>query len=99
MAALQAGRAALDPNRLRWKDDIRNKVCAHMDPQVPASLLDIANWPMDYGALDAAIETLCHVIGDAAAQDVRTTYMRSRVQPLKSASGFAGPAGPPWSKT
>jgi hypothetical protein len=99
VAALQAGRAALDPDRLRWRDDIRNKVCAHMDLHTPSSLLDIVNWPVNFSALDAAVLTLCRVIGDAAALDIRTTYMRSPVQHMKSALALAGPTAPRWSQT
>lgn len=45
---LRASRANLSPVRIKWRDEVRNKVCAHMDLDVSASLLEVANWPSSF---------------------------------------------------
>ena len=71
---LLAGRATLKPARMQWRDQIRNKLCAHMDLDVPADMLDMANWPLAPEDFHAAIEQLCQIVVQAARTDIRTRF-------------------------
>jgi hypothetical protein len=63
---LLAGRATLNSTRTQWRDQTRNKVCAHMDLDVPARMLEMANWPLVPQDVHAAVEQLCQIVVQAA---------------------------------
>jgi hypothetical protein len=98
-ALLVAERASLNPARTQWHDQIRNKVCAHIDLDVSASVLDMANWPLAPQDFHATVEQLCQIIGRAAQADIRTRFMAIPVRPLNGALGLAGPPAPRWADT
>lgn len=98
VGTLQAGQATLDPSRIGWRDDIRNKVCAHMDPNVPKSMLDPTNWPMVLNSFYQAIALLCTIAGDAADKDIRTKLLTAPVRPLSGVLGLANQP-PDWANT
>lgn len=96
VAALQAARAGLSAGRIGWRDNVRNKVCAHMDPDVPASMLDVANWLLAPADLFAEIERLCGMVGSTARLDARTKYLTGPTLTCGSAQQIAGPRAPRW---
>jgi hypothetical protein len=96
---LLAGRVTLNPARTQWRDQIRKKVCAHMDLDVPASMLDMANWPLIAEEFHAAVEQLCRIVVQAARTDIRTRFMTTPVSPLRGALGLARVNAPNWADT
>jgi hypothetical protein len=99
VATLQASRSSLSPHCEKWRADIRNKVCAHMDMDVPASMLDAANWPMANADFHAEVERLCKIIGNAARLDVRTQYLIGPAISCGNMLQTAGPSAPRWRDT
>lgn len=97
--ALAASRALLPAARLGWRDNIRNKVCAHMDLYVRGAMLDMRNWPLDLGKFDLAINALCNSIRTAARADIRTRYIGIPVTKLNNVVALAGPQSPKWADT
>lgn len=98
-AALLASRSGLSAARIGWRDNVRNKVCAHMDQDAPASILDVANWPLSVPDLFAEIERLCGLVGSAARLDARTKYMTGPTLTWENARQIAGPNAPRWQDT
>jgi hypothetical protein len=96
---LRSGRATLSPDRLKWKSDIRDKVCAHMDLDVSASLLAVANWPILLPDFHAEVERLCRMIGSAARLDIRTHWLIGPALSIPEAQQLAGPIAPRWADT
>ena len=95
----QAARSNLNPDRAKLRDDIRNKVCAHIDLDVPASMLDVANGPMLIADLHPEIERLCRMVGNAARLDVRTQYLIGPALSCENTQQIAGPNAPRWKDT
>jgi len=96
---LLAGRATLNPDRTKWRDQIRNKVCAHMDSDVPAGMLEMPNWPLIPQDFHAAVERLCQIVVQAARTDIRTAFMTTPVSPIMNALGLARVNAPNWADT
>src|SRR5579871_1848554 len=83
----------------QWRDDIRNKVCAHMDLDVPARMLDMRNWPLVAQDFHVAVERLCQIVLQAARTDIRTTFMTTPVRPIRGILGLARVNAPNWADT
>ena len=96
---LLAENSPLNPARNQWRDQVRNKVCAHMDLDVPAAMLEMANWPVAPQAFHDAVEQLCTIVVRAAEMDVRTKLMATPATPLKGVLGLARVNAPNWADT
>jgi hypothetical protein len=99
VVALRSSRATLSPDRLRWKSDIRDKVCAHMDLDVSASLLDVSTWPIHLPDFHAEVERLCRIVGNASRLDVRTRGLIGAALVVPEGQEIVGPIAPRWVET
>jgi len=99
VALLIQRRGSLCPARIQWRDDIRDKVCAHMDLNVPATMLEVANWPVSLPDFHAEVERLCQIVGEAARLDIRTRYMMAPAVCLPNVQAIAPVGAPRWADT
>lgn len=74
-AALLASLRAQIPTTVNgWRNSVRNKITAHMDPDIPAADLETSRWPMQVHNLNTEVNRLCNILGAAARQDPRTLF-------------------------
>jgi hypothetical protein len=97
--SLLNNRNNLNPVRSQWRNEIRNKVCAHMDLDVPAAMLDFTSWPLNLPDFNNEIEALCQMLGDAARLDIRTKFLSGPAISMKNISGLATSLAPKWNDT
>ncbi len=71
-ALLAALRAQIPATVSRWRNSVRNKITAHMDPDIPAVDLETSRWPMQVHNLNTEVNRLCNILGAAARKDPRT---------------------------
>jgi hypothetical protein len=71
-AYLTQHRGTLSAMITGWRDNVRNKICAHMDPDIAAADLDVDRWPMNIPDFNGEVERLCQLLGAAARLDART---------------------------
>jgi hypothetical protein len=99
VAYLVAARGKLNQGRNQWRDQIRNKVCAHMDLDVSAAMLEMPNWPMVPQEFHDAVGQLCMFVVQAARMDIRTSIMTTPVSALKGVVGLGSIKAPNWANT
>jgi len=65
-------RGRLSASRADWRDNVRDKICAHMDLEIPAADLEVERWPMAIPDFNAEMNRLCGLLAEAARLDSRT---------------------------
>ena len=83
----------------QWRDPVRNKICAHLDQDIPASDLEVGRWPMDRHELNQKINRLCGLLEKAAVLDPRTSSMCARTLSLPRVVQPYRPDVPRWAET
>ncbi len=82
-----------------WRDNVRNKICAHMDPDIAAADLEVDRWPMNVPDFNAEVERLCRLLGAGARLDPRTRIFLAPALTVGN-PGVPQPGGiPRWSET
>ncbi|MEH2485876.1 hypothetical protein [Bradyrhizobium sp. AZCC 2230] len=99
VAILSSMRAHASPSLSLWRDQVRNKICAHLDPDIPAADLEVDKWPMVVSDFNAEIERLCQLLGTAARQDVRTMIFVAPATPIKNGVVPPRVGAPTWNQT
>ena len=77
-----------------WKQDIRNKVIAHVDREISIEGMEVNNWPMNLGQFVDFINCFRCAILDASRHDRATSALFTPPTPLQGVLGLARDDGP-----
>ncbi len=88
-------KAAPHPDLDRWRE-LRNKLTAHLDPDVDIAGGDVASWPMTVDVLIAEAGRVVETLGLSAAHDIRAKFIFTPPTPLRGVIGLTGQDGRRW---
>lgn len=86
------------PDLRRWTEEVRNKVTAHVDPEVPIWAADLARWPMTIDDLIAEIRRVVTAIFQSGLSEIRSRIILIPPQPIKGDNiiGLSNQLGRHW---
>lgn len=82
-----------------WRDNVRNKVAAHMDPNVNIWDGDLCNWPMTREQLIKEAYRVLNAITNASKKEIRSQVFFMPPQHLKNSLGLAAQKGLHWDES
>ena len=72
-----------------WKEDLRNKVIAHVDMGIPIESMEMNNWPINLRQFMDFVECFSNAIFAAARHDIATSALFVPPTPLNNVLGLA----------
>lgn len=72
-----------------WKQDLRNKIIAHVDGGISIESMEMHNWPIDFRDFVDFVESFRIAILDAARHNIATRALFIPPTPLENVLGLA----------
>ena len=72
-----------------WKEDLRNKIIAHVDGGIPVESMEMNNWPINLRQFMDFVEDFSNAIFAAAKHDIATRAVFIPPTPLRNVLGLA----------
>ncbi|KAA0070012.1 hypothetical protein [Tardiphaga sp. P9-11] len=98
VAALTSLKDNPHPDFRRWTDEVRNKVTAHVDPDIPVWAADLQRWPMTVDELIEELQRVVQALFEISRLDVRSKLIVIPPQELKGKNivGLSNQEGRHW---
>jgi hypothetical protein len=87
------------PDLQIWRDNVRNKVAAHVDPDINIWEADLQHWPMTRTQLVDEVYRVLNAINSAARDEIRARVFFMPPQHLQGTSGLAAQEGRHWDES
>jgi hypothetical protein len=81
-----------------WRTDIRNKICAHVDPDIEIWTMDVERWPMGWDDICQEIRRASEAFLVCGRLDIRSKYLMMPPTQVKGALGLSAQEGKLWSE-
>ena len=82
-------RALFQVEFLTWKEDVRNKIIAHVDGRIPIECMEMNNWPINLRQFVDFVESFRIAIFDASRHDIATKVLFIPPTPMNNVLGLA----------
>ena len=82
-------RALFPVEFLTWKEDVRNKIIAHVDGGIPIECMEMNNWPINLRQFVDFVESFRIAIFDASRHDIATRALFIPPTPMNNVLGLA----------
>ena len=97
---LEALEQSPHPDLHQWREKVRNRVAAHMDPDIDIWQADLANWPMTYAMLQSEAYRVLNAIHAASRNEIRArAFFIPPISMSDDVIGLAAQEGRHWDET
>ena len=86
---LRSFRVQIPAEFSNWKEDLRNKTIAHVDPGISVESMEMINWPIDLRQFMDFMDAFCNAISEAAGHDMETGVLFIPPTTLRNVLGLA----------
>ncbi|GEM_PF-3445696 len=100
VSELEALEQAPHPDLQQWREQVRNRVAAHMDPDIDIWQADLANWPMTYADLQSEAYRVLNAVHVASRNEIRArAFFMPPISVGDDVIGLAAQEGRHWDET